>query len=139
MFTANTMSSVAEALGMALPGSGSAPAVDRRRDDYAYETGRAVVRLVEQNIRPRNILTKKAFENAIAVTMAVGGSTNAVLHLLAIAYEAHVELELDDFNKVGRRVPHIADMKPHGTYHMTDLDRIGGVPVVMKVLLDAGL
>jgi dihydroxy-acid dehydratase len=139
MFTANTMSSIAEAIGMALPGSASAPAVDRRRDDYAYESGRAVVRLVEQNIRPRQILTKQAFENAIAVTMALGGSTNAVLHLLALANEAHVDLELDDFNKVAKRVPHIADMKPHGRYHMSDLDRIGGVPVVMKHLLDAGL
>src|SRR3954466_9744615 len=139
MFTANTMASVAEAMGMALPGSSSAPAVDRRRDDFAYESGRTVVRLLEQNIRPRQIMTKQAFENAIAVVMAVGGSTNAVLHLLAIANEARVDLALDDFNKVGRRVPHIADMKPHGRYHMTDLDRIGGVPVVMKELLDAGL
>jgi dihydroxy-acid dehydratase len=139
MFTANTMASVAEAMGMALPGSSSAPAVDRRRDDFAYESGRTVVRLLEQNIRPRQIMTKQAFENAIAVVMAVGGSTNAVLHLLAIANEARVDLALDDFNKVGRRVPHIADMKPHGRYHMTDLDRVGGVPVVMKELLDAGL
>src|SRR3954464_5276082 len=139
MFTANTMASISEALGMALPGSASAPAVDRRRDDYAYESGRAVVRLLEQNIRPRQILTREAFENAIAVTMALGGSTNAVLHLLAIANEARVELHLDDFNEVGRRVPHIADMKPHGKYHMTDLDRIGGVAVVMRELLDAGL
>src|SRR3954453_3894221 len=139
MFTANTMASVAEAIGMALPGSSSAPAVDRRRDDFAYESGRAVVRLIEQNIRPRQIMTKEAFENAIAVVMAVGGSTNAVLHLLAIANEAEVDLSLDDFNKVAGRVPHIADMKPHGRYHMTDLDRVGGVPVVMKELLDAGL
>src|SRR4051794_30791808 len=139
MFTANTMASVAEAMGMALPGSSSAPAVDRRRDDFAYESGRTVVRLLEQNIRPRQIMTKQAFENAIAVVMAVGGSTNAVLHLLAIANEAQVDLTLDDFNKVGRRVPHIADMKPHGRFHMTDLDRVGGVPVVMKELLDAGL
>ena len=115
----------------------SAPAVDRRRDDYAYASGEAVVRLLEKNIRPREILSKEAFENAIAVTMAVGGSTNAVLHLLALANEARVELELEDFNKVGRRVPHIADMKPHGTYHMTDLDRIGGVPVVMRACGEA--
>lgn len=139
MFTANTMSSVAEALGMALPGSATAPAVDRRRDDYAYASGQAVIKLLEMNIRPRQILTKEAFENAIAITMALGGSTNAVLHLLAIANEAQVELELEDFNRVGRRVPHLADMKPHGRYHMTDLDRVGGVPVVMKMLLDAGV
>jgi dihydroxy-acid dehydratase len=139
MFTANTMAAVSEALGMALPGSASAPAVDRRRDDLAYESGRAVVHLLELGIRPRQILIKEAFENAIAVVMALGGSTNAVLHLLAIAHEARVELELDDFNRVGRRVPHIADTKPHGRYHMTDIDRIGGVPVVMRELLEAGL
>jgi dihydroxy-acid dehydratase len=139
MFTANTMASAAEALGMSLPGSSAAPAVDRRRDDFAFESGRAVMRLLEANIRPRQILTKEAFENAIAVGMALGGSTNLVLHLLAIAYEAGVELELDDFNRVGAKVPHIADMKPHGRFHMTDLDRIGGVQVVMRELLDAGL
>jgi dihydroxy-acid dehydratase len=139
MFTANTMASVAEALGMSLPGSASAPAVDRRRDDYAYESGRAVVSLLEAGIRPRQIMTKEAFENAIAVVMALGGSTNAVLHLLAIANEARVELELDDFNRVAARVPHIADTKPAGKYHMTDLDAVGGVPMVMKHLLDAGL
>lgn len=138
MFTANTMASISEALGMALPGSASAPAVDRRRDDYAFASGEAVVRLVEQNIRPRQILTKEAFENAIAVTMALGGSTNAVLHLLAIAHEARVELSIDDFNRVGARVPHIGDTKPHGRFHMVDIDRIGGIPVVMKELLDAG-
>jgi dihydroxy-acid dehydratase len=139
MFTANTMASVAEALGMALPGSASAPAVDRRRDDLAFASGQAVIRLLELGIRPRQIMTKEAFENAIAVTMAVGGSTNAVLHLLAIAHEARVELDLDDFNRVGRRTPHIADTKPHGRFHMVDIDRIGGVPVVMRELLDAGL
>ncbi len=139
MFTANTMASAAEALGMALPGSSAAPAVDRRRDDYAYESGKAVVKLLEMGIRPRQIMTKHAFENAIAVVMALGGSTNAVLHLLAIAHEAQVDLSLDDFDRVGRKVPHIADMKPHGLYHMVDLDRIGGLPVVMKELLDAGL
>jgi dihydroxy-acid dehydratase len=139
MFTANTMASAAEALGMSLPGSSAAPAVDRRRDDFAFASGEAVINLLELNIRPRQILTKEAFENAIAVGMAIGGSTNLVLHLLAIAFEAGVELELDDFNRVGARVPHIADMKPHGKYHMTDLDRIGGVQVVMKELLDAGL
>jgi dihydroxy-acid dehydratase len=133
------MASIGEALGMSLPGSASAPAVDRRRDDFAYESGKAVVELLRQGIRPRDILTKQAFENAIAVTMALGGSTNAVLHLLAIAVEARVELELDDFNRVAARVPHIADMKPHGRYHMTDLDQVGGVPMVMRHLLDAGL
>ena len=138
MFTANTMASIAEAMGMSLPGSSSAPAVDRRRDDFAFESGRAVVGLIDAGIRPRQIMTKEAFENAIAVTMALGGSTNAVLHLLAIAHEARVELELDDFNRVGARVPHIADMKPHGKYHMVDLDRVGGVQVVLKMLLDAG-
>src|SRR5436305_3691615 len=139
MFTANTMSSIGEAIGMSLPGSATPPAIDRRRDDFAYESGRAVVRLLEMDLRPRQIMTKAAFENAIAVTMALGGSTNAVLHLLAIAHEARVELELDDFNRIGARVPHLADMKPHGKYHMTDLDRIGGVQVVMKELLDGGL
>jgi dihydroxy-acid dehydratase len=139
MFTANTMASVAEALGMSLPGSSSAPAVDRRRDDLAFESGRAVIGLLEANIRPRQIMTKPAFENAIAVVMALGGSTNAVLHLLAIAHEARVDLELDDFNRVAARVPHVADMKPHGKYHMADLDRVGGVQVVLEELLDAGL
>ena len=139
MFTANTMASVAEAIGMSLPGSACPPAVDRRRDDFAYASGTAVVGLLEANLRPRQIMTKEAFENAIAVTMALGGSTNAVLHLLAIAAEAQVELELEDFNRVAARVPHIADTKPHGRYHMTDLDRIGGVPVVMAHLLDEGL
>ncbi|MBV8296265.1 MAG: dihydroxy-acid dehydratase [Acidimicrobiia bacterium] len=139
MFTANTMASVAEALGMSLPGSSAAPAVDRRHDDFAFASGQAVVHLLGQGVRPRQVMTKEAFENAIAVTNALGGSTNAVLHLLAIANEARVELELEDFNRVGRRVPHIADMKPHGRFHMTDLDRVGGVQVVMKELLDAGL
>jgi dihydroxy-acid dehydratase len=139
MFTANTMAAAAEALGMSLPGSSAAPAVDRRRDDFAFESGRAVIGLLEANIRPRQILTKEAFENAIAVGMALGGSTNLVLHLLAIAYEAEVELELDDFNRIGAKVPHIADMKPHGRFHMVDLDRVGGVEVVMRELLEAGL
>src|SRR5450755_2654258 len=130
MFTANTMASVGEALGMSLPGSAAPPAVDRRRDDFAYESGRAVMHLLELDLRPRQIMTKEAFENAIAITMALCGSTNAVLHLLAIAHEARVELELDDFNRVGARVPHIADMKPHGRFHMSDLDRVGGVPAV---------
>src|SRR6187455_863935 len=138
MFTANTMASIAEAIGMSLPGSSSAPAPDSRRDDFAFASGKAVVRLLEQGIRPRQIMTKEAFENAIAVVMALGGSTNAVLHLLAIATEARVELALEDFNAVAARVPHIADTKPHGKYHMTDVDRIGGIPVVMRHLLDAG-
>jgi len=139
MFTANTMASVAEALGMALPSGATPPAVDPRRDDLAYESGRVVVKLLEKDIRPRQIMTKQAFENAIAVTMALGGSTNAVLHLLAIANEAHVDLSLDDFNRVGSRVPHLADMKPHGKFHMVDLDRVGGVPVVMRMLAGEGL
>ncbi len=139
MYTANTMASVAEALGMSLPGSAAPPAVDRRRDGYARRSGEAVVRMLEQGITARQILTRAAFENAIAVVMAVGGSTNAVLHLLAIAHEAEVELTLDDFNRIGDRVPHLADVKPFGRYVMTDVDRIGGVPVVMRALLDAGL
>jgi dihydroxy-acid dehydratase len=139
MFTANTMASISEAIGLALPGSASVPAVDPRRDEIAAESGRAVVRLLERGIRARQILTKEAFENAIAVTMALGGSTNAVLHLLAIANEARVELSIDDFSRIGKRVPHLADMKPHGRFHMVDLDKVGGVPMVMKALLDAGL
>ncbi len=139
MFTANTMSSIAEALGMSLPGTASPPAVDRRREDDAARAGAAIVEMLRLGIRPSQILTKKAFENAIAVTSALGGSTNAVLHLLAIANEAGVELALDDFNRIADRVPHIADMKPGGKFHMSDLDRVGGVPVVMKHLLDAGL
>ncbi|KAA0233218.1 MAG: Dihydroxy-acid dehydratase [Acidimicrobiales bacterium] len=139
MFTANTMASVGEGLGMSLPGSASAPAVDRRRDDFAYASGAAVLKLLEGDIRPRQIMTREAFENAIALVMALGGSTNAVLHLLAIAYEARVELDLDDFNRVAAKVPHLADTKPHGKYHMIDLDRIGGVPVVMRMLLDEGV
>ena len=139
MYTANTMASASEALGMSLPGSAAPPSVDRRRDDIAQRSGEAVVRLVEQGITARRILTMEAFENAITVVMALGGSTNAVLHLLAIAHEAHVPLTLDDFNRIGDKVPHLADVKPFGRYVMTDIDRIGGVPVVMKALLDAGL
>ena len=138
MFTANTMAAIGEALGMSLPAAASAPAVDRRRDDAAYASGQAVVGLLEQGIRPRQIMTKGAFENAIAVTMALGGSTNAVLHLLAIANEAEVELSIDDFGRIGAKVPHLADMKPHGKFHMVDLDRVGGVPVVLRVLLEEG-
>ncbi len=139
MFTANTMASVGEGLGMSLPGSASPAAPDSRRDDIARASGEAVIDLLRSGIRPRDIMTKGAFENAIALVMALGGSTNAVLHLLAIAYEARVELELDDFNKVAARVPHLADTKPHGRYHMADIDRIGGVPVVMRLLLEEGL
>ena len=139
MFTANTMSSIAEALGMSLPGTASAPAIDRSREDDARRAGEAVVNMLRLGIRPRDIMTKKAFENAIAITNALGGSTNAVLHLLAIANEAGVDLKLEDFNRIADKVPHIADTKPGGKYHMSDMHRIGGVPVVLKHLLDAGL
>jgi len=139
MFTANTMSSIAEALGMSLPGSASPPAIDPRRETDAYRAGEAIMTMARLGITPRAILTREAFENAIAVTSALGGSTNAVLHLLAIAREAGVHLELEDFNRVAARVPHIADTKPGGRFHMTDVDRIGGVPVVLRHLLEAGL
>jgi dihydroxy-acid dehydratase len=139
MFTANTMAAAAEALGMALPGSASPPAVDPRREALAVRSGEAVVSLLDAGLTARRILTREAFENAIAVVMALGGSTNAVLHLLAIAHEARIELTLDDFNRVGDRTPHLADVRPFGRYVMTDVDRIGGVPVVMKALLDADL
>ena len=139
MYTANTMASVAEALGMSLPGSASPAAADRRRDYYAHRSGEAVVNLLRLGITARDILTIKAFENAIAIVMVYGGSTNAVLHLLAIAHEAGVELTLDDFNRIGDKVPHLGDLKPFGKYVMNDVDRHGGVPVVMKALLDAGL
>ncbi len=139
MYTANTMASAAEALGMSLPGSAAPPATDRRRDGFARRSGEAVVAMLRQGITARDILTREAFENAIAVVMAFGGSTNAVLHLLAIAREAEVDLELDDFDRIGAKVPHLADVKPFGEYVMTDVDRVGGVPVVMRALLDAGL
>ena len=139
MFTANTMASVGEAIGMSLPGSASVPAVDSRLDDYARKSGEAVVALLDADIRPSDIMTREAFENAITTVMALGGSTNAVLHLMAIAHEAGVDLTLEDFDEISRRTPHIGDMKPFGKYHMVDLDRIGGVPVVLKSLLDAGL
>jgi dihydroxy-acid dehydratase len=139
MYTANTMASAAEALGMSLPGSAAPPATDRRRDGYARASGRAVVELLRRGITARDILTKEAFDNAIAVVMAFGGSTNAVLHLLAIAHEAGVKLSLEDFTRVGAKVPHLADVKPFGKHVMFDVDRIGGVPVIMKALLDAGL
>ncbi|MCY3561474.1 MAG: dihydroxy-acid dehydratase [bacterium] len=139
MFTANTMAAVGEGLGMSLPGSASPAAPDSRRDDIARASGEAVIDLLRAGIRPRHILTKGAFENAIALVMALGGSTNAVLHLLAIAYEARVDLALEDFNKVAARVPHLADTKPHGRYHMADIDRIGGIPVVLRLLAEEGL
>ena len=139
MYTANTMASIGEALGMSLPGSAAPPAVDSRRDGFAVASGEAVVEMLRQGITSRDIMTKPAFENAIAVLMALGGSTNAVLHLLAIANEARVELSLADFNRIGDKVPHLADVKPFGRFVMTDIDRVGGVPVVMKALLDAGL
>ncbi|GAB4099638.1 dihydroxy-acid dehydratase [Sinomonas halotolerans] len=139
MYTANTMASAAEALGMSLPGSAAPPSADRRRDAFARRSGEAVVELLRQGITARDILTRAAFENAIAVVMAFGGSTNAVLHLLAIAREAEVELTLRDFNTIGDRIPHLGDLKPFGRYVMTDVDRVGGVPVVMRALLDAGL
>ncbi|MFT2692388.1 dihydroxy-acid dehydratase [Clavibacter zhangzhiyongii] len=139
MYTANTMASVAEALGMSLPGSAAPPSADRRRDYFAHRSGEAVVDLIAKGITARDIMTKEAFENAISVVMAFGGSTNAVLHLLAIAREAEVDLQLSDFNRIADRVPHLGDLKPFGRFVMNDVDRVGGVPVVMKALLDAGL
>ena len=139
MYTANTMACAAEAMGMSLPGSASPPSADRRRDAWAHRSGEAVVNLIAQGITARDIITKKSLENAIAVTMAFGGSTNAVLHFLAIAKEAEVDLTLDDFNRIADKVPHLGDLKPFGRFVMTDVDRVGGVPVVMKALLDAGL
>ncbi len=139
MFTANTMAAVAEVMGMALPGSSSPPAVDRRRDGFAHRSGAAVVEMLRHGITTRQVMTKPAFENAIAVVMALGGSTNAVLHLLAIAHEAEVDLTLADFSRVGARVPHLGDLKPFGRFVMADVDRVGGIPVVTKALLDAGL
>ncbi len=138
MYTANTMASVAEALGLSLPGSAAPPSADRRRDYFAHRSGEAVVNLLRQGITTRDILTKEAFENAIALAMALGGSTNVVLHLLAIAREADVELSLHDFNRIGDKVPHVADMKPFGKYVMNDVDRHGGIPVIMKAMLDEG-
>ncbi len=139
MYTANTMASVAEALGMSLPGSAAPPSADRRRDYFAHRSGEAVVNLIAKGITARDLMTKEAFENAISVVMAFGGSTNAVLHLLAIAREAEVDLQLSDFNRIADRVPHLGDLKPFGRFVMNDVDRVGGVPVVMKALLDAGL
>ena len=139
MYTANTMASIGEAIGMSLPGSAAPPAADRRRDIWAHRSGEAVVNLIDKGITARQIMTKPAFENAIAVLMAFGGSTNAVLHLLAIAREAEVDLKLSDFNRIADKVPHLGDLKPFGQYVMNDVDRVGGVPVLMKALLDAGL
>jgi len=138
MYTANTMAAIGEALGLSLPGSAAPPAVDRRRDAFAIKSGEAVVNLIRLGITTRQILTKKAFENAITVLMALGGSTNAVLHLLAIAHEADVDLTLDDFHRIGSKVPLLGDLKPFGKYVMSDVDRVGGIPVVLKILLDAG-
>jgi len=139
MYTANTMAAVGEAIGLSLPGSASPPSVDRRRDDYAIKSGAAVVELIRQGITTRDILTKKAFENAITVVMALGGSTNAVLHLLALANEAEVDLTLEDFQRISSKVPLLADVKPFGKFVMSDVDKVGGIPVVLRALLDAGL
>ncbi|MBN9172183.1 MAG: dihydroxy-acid dehydratase, partial [Microbacterium sp.] len=139
MYTANTMASVAEALGLSLPGSAAPPSADRRRDYFAHRSGEAVVNLLRHGITTRDILTKEAFENAVALAMALGGSTNVVLHLLAIAREADVDLTLHDFNRIGDKVPHVADMKPFGQFVMNDVDRHGGIPVIMKAMLDEGL
>ncbi len=139
MYTANTMASAMEAIGMSLPGSAAPPSADRRRDAFAHRSGEAVVELLRKGITTRQIMTKKAFENAITVVMALGGSTNAVLHLLALAHEAEVELTLGDFSRISDKVPHLADVKPFGAYVMNDIDRVGGIPVIMKALLDAGL
>ncbi len=139
MYTANTMASIGEAIGLSLPGSAAPPAVDRRRDAFAVKSGAAVVELIRQGITTRDILSKKAFENAITMLMALGGSTNAVLHLLAIAHEADVDLEIDDFHRIGSKVPLLGDLKPFGRFVMSDMDKVGGVPVVLKALLDAGL
>jgi len=139
MYTANTMAAIGEAIGMSLPGSASPPSIDRRRDDYAVKSGAAVVELIRKGITTRQIMTKKAFENAITILMALGGSTNAVLHLLAIAHEAEVDLTLEDFQRVGAKVPLLGDLKPFGKYVMTDVDKVGGIPVVLRALLDSGL
>ena len=139
MYTANTMATIGEAIGLSLPGSAAPPAVDRRRDSYAVKSGAAVVELIRQGVTTRQILTKRAFENAITSLMALGGSTNAVLHLLAIAHEAKVDLTLADFHRIGSKVPLLGDLKPFGRFVMSDVDKVGGIPVVLKALLDAGL
>ena len=139
LFTANTMAAAIEAIGMSLPGAASIPAIDGRRLSSSVEAGRAVMSCLERGIKPRDIMTRQAFENAITVVAAMGGSTNAVLHLLAVAHEAKVDLDIDDFDRISSNTPYIADMKPGGRYVMSDLDRVGGVPLVMKRLLSAGL
>ena len=139
MYTANTMSSIAEALGMSLPGSASPASFDRRRDEFAHRSGEAVVNMLRMGLKTSDIITKKSLENAITLLMALGGSTNAVLHLLAIANEMEVPLDLDDFNRIGDKTPHVGDLKPFGEYVMNDVDRHGGIPVLMKALLDEGL
>jgi len=139
MFTANTMASISEAIGLALPGSASPPAEDVRREKIVYDTGKACVKLLEQNIRPREILTFEAFENAIAMLNAIGGSTNGILHLLALSSEVDVKLTYDDFERVRKKTPHLADMKPGGNYVMNSLDKIGGIPFVLKKLAEKGL
>jgi len=139
MYTANTMATVGEAIGLSLPGSAAPPAVDRRRDSYAVKSGAAVVELIRAGITTRDILSKQAFENAITALMALGGSTNAVLHLLAIAHEAKVDLTLNDFHRIGSKVPLLGDLKPFGRFVMSDVDKVGGIPVILKALLDSGL
>ena len=139
MFTANTMASISEAIGLALPGSASPPAEDDRREKIVYETGKACVNLLEQNIKPSEILTFEAFENAITMLNAVGGSTNGILHLLALSNEVGIKLTYDDFERVRKKTPHLADMKPGGNYVMNSLDKIGGIPFVLKKLSDKGL
>ena len=139
MYTANTMASAIEALGMSLPYSSSRDAESREKKEDTRKAGLAVIELIKNNIRPRDILTKKSFENAITLVMALGGSTNAVLHLIAIAKEAKVNLTIDDFNRIGKKVPHLANLKPTGKFVMSDLNRTGGIPGVMKLLLNAGL
>jgi dihydroxy-acid dehydratase len=139
MFTANTMASISEAIGLALPGSASPPAEDDRREKIVFDTGKACVKLLELNIKPRDILTFEAFENAITMLNAIGGSTNGILHLLALAYEAKLKLTYDDFERIRKKTPHLADMKPGGSYVMNSLDKIGGIPFVLKKLDDKGL
>ncbi len=139
MFTANTMASAIEAMGMSLPGTSSIPAVDRRNEAIARQAGAFLYSMLDKNIKPRDIMTRDAFENAIRVVLAMGGSTNSVLHLLAIAHEAGVELQIDDFDKLSRTTPYLTNLRPSGRYVMSDLDKVGGVPVVMKQLLNAGL
>jgi dihydroxy-acid dehydratase len=139
MYTANTMASISEAIGMSLPGSASAPAESQRRSEICYNTGKAIFNLLENNIRPKDILTFESFENAITVANAIGGSTNSILHLLALSREIGVKLKVGDFERIRKRTPHIADMRPGGSYVMIDLDKVGGVPVILKELLKKDL